>query len=107
MNYAVTGKVVRGDMYGRRIGFPTVNLDKTIKDIIPGVYSGKGIINNKTYRAAIIINEAGRIDAYLFGFRGDAYGKLVTLKPKEFIRKFEKFKTEEELITQIRKDIKM
>jgi riboflavin kinase/FMN adenylyltransferase len=106
MNHVITGKVVEGDKYGRKLGFPTVNLEAKIKDLSSGVYAGKGIINKKIYRAAIVINGAGRIEAYLFGYRGDAYGKIVTLEIKKFIRKYEKFKTEQELVAQIGKDLK-
>ncbi|MBP6883892.1 MAG: riboflavin kinase [Candidatus Pacebacteria bacterium] len=103
----ITGKVIRGDGYGRKIGFPTANLDVGSPKLpSAGVYGGKAIINRHTYRAGIIINDAGKVEAYLFGYRGDAYEKEMTLKLRNFIREFKKFDTEAELITQIKKDLK-
>ncbi|MDE2399866.1 MAG: riboflavin kinase [Patescibacteria group bacterium] len=106
MQYVISGKVIPGDKYGRKLGFPTINLDVKAKEPSPGIYAGKAIIKNKVYRAAIVINEAGRAEAHLFGYREDAYGKVATLRIKKFIRKFEKFATESELISQIEKDLK-
>ncbi|MEI7709430.1 MAG: riboflavin kinase [bacterium] len=105
MNYEISGKVVKGDQYGRKLGFPTVNLET--KDALPsaGVYSGTAILEEKTYRAGILINPDGKVEAHLIGYDGDAYGKQVTLKTNKFLRDFKKFNTEEELIIQITKDI--
>ncbi len=107
MQPIISGKVIRGDAYGRKLGFPTVNLDTKISDFVSGVYVGKGIINKKIYRAGIVISDIGKIEAHLLGYRGDAYGKIVTLEIKKFIRKYINFETEEELINQIKKDIKL
>ena len=107
MNYLISGKVIRGDGYGRKIGFPTVNLEvKDQKLPEAGVYTGDAILENKKYRAGIVIDPAAKVEAHLLEYNGDAYGKEVTLEIKKFLRKFKKFDTEEELITQIKKDIK-
>lgn len=102
----IKGRVIKGDGYGRKLGFPTVNLENLVKDVPSGVYSGKGIINSRTYRAAIVINQVFKIEAHLLGYRGDAYGKVVVLKIEKFLREFKKFPTEKELIVQIGKDLK-
>lgn len=107
MQQIISGKVIPGDKYGRKLGFPTANLDLKLKDFVSGVYSGKGTINQKVYRAGIIINETGRAEAHLLGYRGDAYGKILALEIKKFLRKYIKFENEKELIDQIRKDLKM
>lgn len=105
MEHKISGVVVRGDGYGRKLGFPTVNLDT--KDELPkaGVYSGLAILDNKEYRAGILINPNGKVEAHLLGYNGDAYGKMVTLTTGEFLRDFKKFETEEELKAQIEKDL--
>jgi riboflavin kinase/FMN adenylyltransferase len=108
MQYTISGIVVKGDQYGRTLGFPTMNLETT--EAMPmglnfGVYVGMAVIDEKEYRAGILINPNGKIEAHLIGYSGDAYGKKVTLELKKFIREFKKFDTEEELIIQITKDI--
>lgn len=107
MEYIIEGKVIEGDKYGRVLGFPTANLDTKLENFSPGIYGGKGIIERKIYRAAIVISEDGRVEAHLLGYRGDAYKKVLTLKLKKRLRNYMKFETEQELINQIRKDVKM
>jgi FAD synthase len=113
MDIKITGKVIKGDGYGRKIGFPTVNLQTDKKELPKeGVYAGvatldlpAGKAGNKEYRAGIVIGPGTKIEAHLIGFRGNVYGKQVTLKINKFLREYKKFDTEEELIKQITKDI--
>ncbi len=108
MNYIITGKVIKGDGYGKKLGFPTVNLDTDISKLPKaGVYAGVAILDNKSYRAGILINPGGKTEAYLIGYNGDAYDKIVNLEINKFLRDYKKFNTEEELIIQIKKDIKL
>lgn len=106
MDYVISGKVIKGDGYGRKIGFPTVNLE-TEKSKLPleGVYAGDAILDGKKYRAGIIIGPGEKVEGHLIGYSGDAYGKQVTLEIKKFIRKYRKFETEAELISQIKEDL--
>ncbi len=116
----IKGKVIRGDRYGREIGFPTINLSRNgflkmkIKPAF-GVYAGEvSIMSNTrclTYKAGIVIGpldkrKLPKIEAHMIGFKGNAYGKTAVFKINKFIRKFKKFKTEKELIEQIKKDLK-
>ena len=108
MKYIISGKVIRGDGYGRQIGFPTLNLKLDIKKdskLKDGVYAGEAIFNKKTYKAGIIIGPEDKIEAHLIKYAGNAYGKKVTLKISKFLRKYKKFNTEEKLIIQIKKDL--
>ncbi|OGI76435.1 hypothetical protein A3C67_02270 [Candidatus Nomurabacteria bacterium RIFCSPHIGHO2_02_FULL_42_19] len=111
MNYKITGKVIKGDGYGRKLGFPTVNLEITqenpVQELPPvGVYAGNAVLDNKSYRAGILINSGGKVEAHLIGYDADAYGKMVTLEIKKFLRDYKKFENEKELIKQIVKDLK-
>jgi riboflavin kinase / FMN adenylyltransferase len=106
MRSKISGKVVRGDGYGRKLGFPTMNLDT--KDALPkaGVYAGSAEIENTTYRAGILVNPTGKVEAHLLGYIGDSYGKMVTLKLVKFLREYKKFENEKDLIAQIEQDLK-
>jgi len=115
MTYTISGRIISGDGYGRKIGFPTINLDRRgflrMKDKPEfGVYAGDVVFNSRTYKAGIIIGPLDaeglpKIEAHLIGFKSDAYGKQAVFELRKFIRKFKKFKTEKELIVQIEKDL--
>ena len=107
MNYIISGKVIRGDGYGKKIGFPTVNLETAMKEFPPeGIYSGVAMLNNLEYRAGIVVGPGKKVEAHLMGYNGDAYGKQVSLQINKFLREYKKFDTEEELKEQIKKDLK-
>lgn len=106
MNYRISGIVVRGQGYGRKIGFPTVNLDMHGAELPhPGIYAGTAVLGGREYRAGIIIGPGEKAEAHLMGFHGDVYGREVTLEVKKFLREFREFETEEALIIQIKKDL--
>ena len=112
------GRVVRGKKYGRKIGFPTANIDRRRWKFLKekprdGIYAGRvSIKGNKNWRkAAVVIGPKDRgglprIEAHLIGLNGNLYGKKIFIKLQKFIRKYKKFKSEKELIAQIQKDIK-
>lgn len=116
----ITGKVIHGDNYGKTLGFPTANLDRrdftrrNLK-IRFGVWSGTGEVRGKRlevreYKAGIVIGPIDKqglpkIEAHLIDFKGNLYGKKITISLKKFLRPFKKFKTLEQLKLQIRKDL--
>ncbi len=112
-NWSICGRVVKGEKRGRKIGFPTCNLE--IKDyVIPklGVYSvdvkiknfiKKGIANigyRPTFKGKKLLLETN-----LFGFKGNLYNKYIEVNFKKFIRSEKKFKNLEFLKKQIKIDI--
>lgn len=118
-NFEITfkGKVIHGDKYGTKIGFPTINIDRRnfnfLKEEVKfGIYKGKVILNNKIYKAGIIIGPEDKkglpkLEAHLLNYKGNAYGEIVVFKLEKFLRKYKIFKTEKELINQINQDIKL
>ena len=107
MNYLISGKVIKGDGYGKKIGFPTINLETPLKEFPPeGVYAGVAIMDDVEYKSGIIIGPNNKVEGHLIGYNGDAYGKVVVLELRKFIREYKKFNTEAELIIQIKEDLK-
>ena len=106
MTYTISGLVIRGDGYGRKLGFPTVNLETHTAIPPAGVYCGSAVLDKKNYRAGILINPNGKVEAHLIGFNGDAYGREVILEVVKFLREYKKFENEKELIAQIEQDLK-
>ena len=106
MHYEISGLVIKGDGYGKVLGFPTVNLDIG-KEVLPpqGVYAGFAVLEGKEYRAGIVIGPGVKVEAHLLDFSGDAYGKEVKLEARRFLREYKKFDTEEELKKQIENDL--
>jgi riboflavin kinase/FMN adenylyltransferase len=107
MYYEIFGVVIKGEGYGRKLGFPTVNFE-TDDQKLPkaGVYAGEAMLEGTIYRAGIVIGPGKKAEAHLIGYDGNAYGKNVTLEIHAFLRGFQKFKTQKELIAQIEKDLK-
>ena len=118
MSPVIEGKVLKGLGYGRKLGFPTANLDRKqyLKDKMElplGVYAGVAYLHHikKIRKAAIVIGpldkkKIPKIEAHILGFKGRLYGKRLTLYLYSFLRPFEVFKTERLLIAQIKKDLK-
>lgn len=114
--FSFSGKVIKGQGYGRKIGFPTANIDRREflnlkKKPKLGVYSGYVFLKNKKYRAGIIIGPIDKkgfpkLEAHIISFKKNIYGKKITIKLNKFIRKYRKFKSEKELIIQIGKDLR-
>ncbi|MFA5073281.1 MAG: bifunctional riboflavin kinase/FAD synthetase [Nitrospirota bacterium] len=111
--YAIEGAVVHGSHRGRKLGYPTANL-QTPNELLPpeGVYAVFAEIEGKTYSGAAALGirptfEAGPmvLEISLFDFSGDLYGKLMKVSFVHYLRSEKKFTDEAALISQIRMDI--
>ncbi len=113
--WTIEGKVQKGRMMGKKIGFPTCNLDIGNYLIAkPGVYAINIRINkdNKIYKG--IANLGYRptfnqkkilLEVNIFNFSRNLYNRKLTVQFLKFIRGEKKFKGIEQLISQIRKDL--
>lgn len=76
----------------RKIGFPTANIRFEQADI-SGTYAGKVVVDDVEYQAAVYANqERHLLEAYLFNFSGDLYGKRITVLLFERLLGVEKFR---------------
>jgi riboflavin kinase/FMN adenylyltransferase len=103
----ISGIVVHGDGYGRKLGYPTANLDiRCPSEMRAGVYAGVAYFDDQNFKSGILVNPSGKIEAHLIDFDGDLYGKTLTLHLEKFLRDFQRFKNEEDLKKQIGEDLK-
>ncbi len=114
-NWAIEGIVEKGRQLGKKIGFPTCNMNLGSYVIAkPGVYAVKIFINKsrKVYKG--IANLGFRptfkqkkilLEVNLFNFSGNLYNKKLSVEFLKFIRGEKKFDGIEELRNQIKRDI--
>jgi riboflavin kinase/FMN adenylyltransferase len=106
MGEVISGRVVKGAGLGRKLGFPTINLDVEGES---GVFLTRVFMDGVVYRGVMHRGEAfGRgysCEIYLLDFEGDVYGKKVVVEVGRKIRDTKKFSDTEELKEQIAKDV--
>ena len=113
-HYMLNGSVVSGKKLGGTIGFPTANLEiKEPYKLVPktGVYIIKTYINTILYTGIMnigfnptVLGKHQTIEAHLFDFNEDLYGKEITIEFIYFLREEHKFKSIEELVVQLNID---
>ena len=113
-NFILTGKVVYGDGLGKKIDFPTANIEiKETYKIIPrnGVYLVKTKINSNTYFGMMNIGIRPTVggtnkslEIHFFNFKDNIYGKNVSIEIIKKIRDEEKFSSIDQLKIQLKKD---
>ena len=108
--FSITGEVVKGNQVGRTIGFNTANLiyPPELIELPFGVYSvetnyGKGIAN---FGVRPTLNGKDAVlEVHIFDFDKDIYDEILTVNFNKMLRVEKKFKSLNELKTQIQKDI--
>ncbi|MBH5316593.1 bifunctional riboflavin kinase/FAD synthetase [Paenibacillus sp. GSMTC-2017] len=113
--YEVIGTVVHGDGRGRTIGFPTANLELHDRYVSPrlGVYAVIAWIDGVAHGG--VLNHGMKptfnkqdvkpvMEAHLFNFDEDIYGKEMKVQFLSFIRAEKKFSSITDLIAQIAAD---
>jgi len=115
-DYFISGRVIKGEGRGKKIGFPTANLGYSKELIIPskGVYitqvkikdlvynSVTNIGNNPTFNTGYDVH----IESHLLDFTHDIYGEEIRVSFVKKLRDEKKFPSVNDLVGQIADDVK-
>lgn len=113
--YTIEGTVVGGYQEGRRMGFPTANIDMaSVMKMVPapGVYAVTASVGDgKTYPAMMNIGmrptfggDTTTMEVNIIGFSGNLYGSRISVGFVKRLREERKFPSEKALMAQLEKD---
>jgi len=109
-NYSIEGEVIRGNMLGRTIGFPTCNItvDETMVTPPNGVYITRCTYGGTVYPSITNVGNkptvgeyATDIETHIFGFDKEIYGETIRVEFEKKIRDEMKFESLEALQAEI------
>lgn len=115
--YQVGGKVIHGAGRGKKINFPTANIDYPDQKVIPvnGIYACWGVLGAERFMAATNVGfnptftperKVASVEAYLLDFDRDIYGEHLKLEFVARLRDELKFDSVEALVEQMHRDVK-
>jgi riboflavin kinase / FMN adenylyltransferase len=108
----VIAEVRHGEKRGRELGFPTANLrlDASCR-LRHGIYAVRALLDGRVHdgvasfgRRPTFDNGAPLLEVFLFGFKGDLYGRSLTVEFVAWLRGEERFESAEALTAQMRRD---
>lgn len=115
--FYLEGVVIKGEGRGKKIGFPTANIQVSHDLIVPhkGVYVTRTIYNGMTFNSITNIgnnptfkdSDQLHIETNLFDFNNEIYGEYLDIQFIKKIRDEKKFSTVNELIGQITNDVEL
>lgn len=112
-NCEIKGNVIKCKQLGRKIGFPTANIEVNDDLLIPknGIYATKVYIHDNVYYGATNIGynptvngDKLSIETNILEFDEDIYGQVIKIEFLERIRDEKKFNSLDELKAQLKKD---
>jgi riboflavin kinase/FMN adenylyltransferase len=112
--YAICGRVVHGAKLGRNLGFPTANIALPPgRPVMTGVFAvrctgaatrGLEGVASLGYKPVVAMNGPATLEAFLFDFSGDLYGRRLSIEFLKKLRDEAKYASIDELVAQIRRD---
>lgn len=113
--YSISGRVVQGDSLGRKIGFPTANIQlKHNRPPLRGIFvvqvhvEGHGVLQGAAslgVRPTVRLDAKPVLEVHLFEFAQQIYGKHLRVEFLQKLRDEEKFPDVEALTRQIALDV--
>lgn len=114
--YSISGHVSRGRCIAKELGFRTANIKPSKRLVIPknGVYITKTTVDKKEYDSftyvgtspTLLSTEQVLVESHILGFDKNLYGKRIEVAFIKRLRDEIKFKSVEELVAAIKKDLK-
>lgn len=114
-SWSLMGKVVRGEQLGRKLGFPTANLNVPGRVLPPGgVYAAWATFEERRVPAAVNIGRRPtvvgktapvRVEAHLLDVELDLYDRKLELEFVRQLRPEQRFDSLEDLSQQIARDV--
>jgi riboflavin kinase/FMN adenylyltransferase len=112
-DYAIEGLVQRGDQRGRELGYPTANL--SLSDYQRpkyGIYAVRVTLEDGSEHPGVASlgvrptfdPPRELLEAHLFGFNGDLYGRKIEVALHAFIREERRFEGVDALVAEMRND---
>jgi riboflavin kinase/FMN adenylyltransferase len=112
--YTMTGRVVRGEQLGRKLGFPTANVRFPHRRLpLAGIYAvrvtvrGAGAVLNGVASIGTRPTVGGTepwLEVHVFDFAADLYGREIAVECVQFLRTELKFESLEAMVAQIHRD---
>ena len=113
-HYTFAGEVIHGEKQGRKLGFPTANIDPdNNRKLIPcnGIYLVRVYLGNETHFGLMNVGKKptmGEFDrsqeVWIYDFDRDIYGETLRVEILEYMRPEEKFDSLEALIDAMNED---
>ncbi len=112
--YEIEGKVIKGKSRGKSMGFPTANIETKNEIVPPGIFVSTVSIGSQTFPSLTNVGDCPtfnqketNIESYIINFEKNLYGETIRIGFIKKIRDEKKFKTEEGLKAQIKKDLQI
>lgn len=111
-NMMIEGRVITGLGEGRKLGFPTANLD-TESDLEGGVYAALVIFRGKKYPAALMIggdfgtDKKRKVEVHLLDQDRELVGEELEVEVVQKVSDMKKVESPEALLAKVEDDISM
>ncbi len=115
--FSISGKVYMDLGLGRKLGFPTANIDRGHERLVVpkhGVYFSRIRIKNRYffgvtnvgYRPTVSGERVVKYETHILDFDGDLYGRILNVELLEYLREERRFSDLKELKSAISADVK-
>jgi riboflavin kinase/FMN adenylyltransferase len=112
--YTMTGRVVRGEQLGRKLGFPTANVRFPHRRLpVAGIFAVRLRIRGSGTALSGVASIGTRptvggtepwLEVHVFDFVGDLYGREIAVECVQYLRAELKFESLDAMVAQIHED---